>query len=422
MENKTTTQQRVVIVGAGFGGLEAAKRLSGKPGLDVTVVDKRNHHTFQPLLYQVATAGLDSDDICYATRGIFQKHDNVRAVQGTVTGVDFEAQLVRTKEGPALPYDHLILALGAVTADYGVPGVADHAFGLKSAADAMALRNHVLRRFEKAARFDDPVRRDAATTVVVVGGGPTGVEMAGGLAELMHKVLRKDYPEFIDQPLRVVLVEGQDRLLGTFSTKASRRAEARLAKMGVEVRTGVGVVGVTADAIAFDDGTTLGADTVVWAAGVKANPIAAALDLETGQGGRVIVDEHLRLPEHDDVFVIGDLAAVPWRDGQLVPQVAPGAIQQGAHAATAIADGTEGLRPFTYRDKGSMATIGRNAAVVEFPNGRGFGGFAGWLAWLGLHLVMLVGVRNRLNVLINWAWNYLTWDRASRIVVEPEPS
>ena len=422
MENNTTTQRRVVIVGAGFGGLEAAKRLSGKPGIDVTVVDKRNHHTFQPLLYQVATAGLDSDDICYATRGIFQKHDNVRAVQGTVIGVDFDAQLVRTKEGPALPYDKLILAVGAVTADFGVSGVAEHAFGLKSAADAMALRNHVLRRFEKAARFDDPVRRDAATTMVVVGGGPTGVEMAGGLAELMHKVLRKDYPEFVNQSLRVVLIEGQDRLLGTFSAKASRRAKARLVKMGVEVRTGVGVVGVSPNEIALNDGTTIGTDTVVWAAGVKANPIAEVLGLKTGQGGRVIVDDHLRLPDRDDVFVIGDLAAVPWSDGQLVPQVAPGAIQQGAHAAAVITDGAAGHKPFAYRDKGSMATIGRNAAVVEFPNGRGFGGFAGWLAWLGLHLVMLVGVRNRLNVLINWAWNYLTWDRASRIVVEPETS
>ncbi|MEO0494654.1 MAG: NAD(P)/FAD-dependent oxidoreductase [Actinomycetota bacterium] len=407
----------VVIIGAGFGGLAAAKALAGAE-VDITVVDQRNHHTFQPLLYQVATAGLGVDDICYATRGIFHRQGNARAVQGRLTGLDLDARLVHLAHGRPLPYDHLVLALGAVTADYGVPGVAEHAFGLKNAEEARGIRSHVLARFEAADRTTDPSARAAAMTVVVAGGGPTGVEMAGGFAELFHRVLDRDFPDLDLTNARVVLVEGQDRVLGTFSPKLGRKAQRTLENMGVEVRTGVNVERFEPGEVALADGTSIAADTLVWAAGVRAHPIAAALGLETGRGGRVVVDEHLRLSDHPEVFVIGDLAAATLDDGSLVPQVAPGAIQGGEHAAAVITGEHSG--PFRYEDKGSMATIGRNAAVVEFPSGRTISGFLGWATWLALHLYMLIGFRNRANVLVNWAWNYLTYDRGSRLIVEPD--
>ena len=415
-----TARPHVVIVGAGFGGLAAAKALADAD-VDVTVVDQRNHHTFQPLLYQVATAGLGVDDICYATRGIFHRQDNARAVQGRLTGLDPDTRVVHLADGEPLPYDHLVLALGAVTADYGVPGVAEHAFGLKNAEEARAIRSHVLQRFEAADRMTDRAERAAAMTVVVAGGGPTGVEMAGGFAELFHRVLDRDFPDLDLTDARVVLVEGQDRVLGTFSPKLGTKAERTLETMGVEVRTGVNVERVEPGVVMLADGTTIPADTLVWAAGVRIQIVrnAAALGLETGRGGRVVVDEHLRLPDHPEVFVIGDLAAATLDDGSLVPQVAPGAIQGGEHAAKLIAGETPA--PFRYKDKGSMATIGRNAAVVEFPSGRTVTGFVGWVAWLALHLFMLIGFRNRANVLVNWAWNYLTYDRGSRLIVEPDP-
>ncbi|MGH1490945.1 MAG: NAD(P)/FAD-dependent oxidoreductase [Acidimicrobiales bacterium] len=426
---------RVVIVGAGFGGLAAAKALADAP-VEVVVIDQRNHHTFQPLLYQVATAGLDVDDICYTTRGIFHRQKNARALQATVTGADFETKEVQTSSGPSIEYDYLILAIGAVTADFGVPGVADHTYGLKSAAEAMQIRNHVLRNFELAERTDDDTIRHASTTVVIVGGGPTGVEMAGGFAELIDKPLRRDFPGIDTDRARVVLVEGQDRLLASFAPSLGEKARHRLTKMGVEVKLSTQVAAVTADEVRFADDSVIASNTVIWAAGVRAHPLAEALGLQTARGGRVVVDEHLRVAGHDRVFAIGDLAASPDRRPQdsdeggseanaVVPQVAPGAMQGGQHVAAMIAAELDNDRqdpaehePFLYRDKGSMATIGRNAAVVELPVGPNITGFAGWVAWLGLHLVMLIGFRNRANVLVNWAWNYLTYDRGSRLIIE----
>lgn len=436
IQNRTATpaptRPRVVVIGAGFGGLAAAKALSDAP-VEVTVVDQRNHHTFQPLLYQVATAGLGIDDICYATRGIFQRQGNARAVQARVTGVDFERRLVLAQEEIDLPYDHLILALGAVTADFGVTGVADHAFGLKSAAEAIEIRTHVLRRFEAADRMArsgsvDQRALAGATTIVLVGGGPTGVEMAGGFAELIDGPLRKDFPELDIDQARVILVEASDRLLGTFAPALGDHARRRLEARGVEVRLSTVVEAVDPDTVRFADGTDLPSDTVVWAAGVAANPLGTKLGLPTGRGGRVEVDAHLRLADRPEVHVIGDLALPP--DGAFdgpVPQVAAAAIQGGQHAAEVIEAGLDtgpgsgSLAPFRYRDKGSMATIGRNAAVVELPRGPKITGFPGWVAWLALHLVMLIGFRNRANVLVNWAWNYLTYDRGSRLIIEPDP-
>ena len=412
----------VVIIGAGFGGLAAARALA-KTDVDVTVVDQRNHHTFQPLLYQVATAGLGVDDICYATRGIFHRQTNARGVQGRLVGLDPVAKRITLDGGAELAYDHLVLALGAVTADFGVPGVAEFGFGLKNAEEARQIRTHVLKRFEAADRMSDPDRRAAATTIVIAGGGPTGVEMAGGFAELIDRVLRRDFPQLDVDAARVVLVEGQERLLGGFSPRLGDAARRRLEWMGVEVRTGVNVAEVDASSVRLEDGIVLHADTLVWAAGVRAHPLAAALDLETSRGGRVVVDAELRVPGHAGVFAIGDLAAAVDDDGALLPQVAPVALQAGRHVAATIAaevDRSPGPGSFRYRDKGSMATIGRNAAVVELPKGLRLTGLLGWLAWLVLHLVMLIGFRNRANVLVNWAWNYLTYDRGSRLIIEAD--
>jgi NADH dehydrogenase len=406
----------VVVVGAGFGGLRAARSLA-RAALDVTVVDARNHHTFQPLLYQVATAGLDADDVCYATRGIFHRQANARAIRARVVGVDLDRRAVVLADGDQLAYDHLVLAAGGVTADFGVPGVVEHAFGLKSAADAIAIRTHLLEQFERYERGHDG--DGGLLTFVVAGGGPTGVEMAGGFAELIHHVLRRDFPAIDVRRARVVLVEAQDRLLATFAPKLGRKAERRLERMGVEVLLGTQVAEVTARSVLLADGTSIGTRTLVWAAGIRAHPLGHALGCELDRGGRVVVDEALRLPGHPEVLVIGDLAAARNADGSLVPQVAPAAIQAGEHAAKVIVADlrSEPAPTFRYRDKGSMATIGRHAAVVELPGGTTMTGFLGWVGWLGLHLVLLIGFRNRANVLVNWAWNYLTFDRGSRLIV-----
>lgn len=412
---------KVVVVGAGFGGLEAARRMADMD-VAVTVVDQRNHHTFQPLLYQVATAGLDSDDICYATRGIFHRQANASALKARIDGVDLENQVVTTEHGDPILYDYLVLALGAVTADFNIPGVSEHAFGLKSAAEATKIRNQVLDHFEEASRKSEAADRRGLMTVVIVGGGPTGVEMAGGFAELFTRVLKRDFPELNDNKAQVVLIEAQDRLLSTFAGRLGKKAEARLRKMGVEVKLGAQVSNVTPDAVALRDGSVIQTKTVVWAAGVKAHPLAAKMGLATDRSGRVLVDGSLRLQSAKNVFVIGDLASTADAEGVLLPQVAPVAVQGGRHVAKAIQAILDGdsVPKFSYRDRGSMATIGRNAAVVELPNGIQFTGFVGWVAWLTLHLAMLVGFRNRANVLVNWAWNYLTYDRGSRLILEVE--
>lgn len=412
-------RHRVVVVGAGFGGLAAARAMADLP-VDLTIVDARNHHTFQPLLYQVATAGLDVDDVCHPVRGVFQRQRNARVRLGRVSGIDPTDKVVELDDGTgALPYDSLVLACGAVTATFGVSGVAEHAFGLKSAADAVAVRAHVLERFEAVDARPELVD-EGALTFAIVGGGPTGVELAGGLAELVHRVLRRDFPTLDVAMARIVLIEATDRVLGTFHPTLSRRARRSLERLGVEVLTRSAVEAITATSVRFADGTNLATQTLVWAAGVRANPIGEDGPFETDSAGRIVVDESLAVPGHPDVFVIGDLASSPTADGRPLPQVAPVAIQGGRHVAATLAaelGGGDEPGPFVYRDKGSMATIGRHAAVAELPNGWRLGGPLGWAAWLGLHLLMLIGFRNRANVLVNWTWNYLTYDRGSRVVV-----
>jgi NADH dehydrogenase len=410
-------RMRIVVVGGGFGGMTAAKALARLPA-DITVIDRHNFHTFSPLLYQVATAGLAPDDIAPNLRGIVQSHSNVDVVMADVRGVDFERREVHVENGASIPYDVLVLAAGAVSSDFGVPGVGEHAIPLKSLDDAIRVRSAVLRRFE-AANTDPTLIDGGVLTFVVAGGGPTGVELCGALSELFDKVLAKDFKNLDVGRARVVLVEMTDHVLGTFSGPSRRNAQDELARRGVELCLGRSIVSVDADAARLDDGTVIATRTVVWAAGVRANPLADDLGLPQTKRGQVVVNGDLTVPGHPDVFVIGDLAAATRTDGRPYPQLAPVAMQQARHVARTIGRRRRGrkTRRFRYVDKGNMATIGRRAAVAELPFGIRFDGTLGWLSWLGLHLVFLVGFRNRAVVLVNWAWNYLNWDRGNRVIL-----
>jgi NADH dehydrogenase len=410
----------VVIVGAGFGGLDCAKQLVNEP-VDVTIVDRHNFHTFQPLLYQVATAGLASSDVAYPVRGIFQDAANVRFRTGTVTGVDFDAKHLALSDGATIPYDTLVLALGATTNFFGVEGAAEHAFPLYGLQDAIRLRNHVIAQFERA--DSDPSLLDrGALTFVVLGGGPTGVEMAGALTELFGMVFAKDFRRLDVGAARVVLVEMTDAVLAPFSARAQRHAREELQHRGVEVRLGERVTSVGPDTVTLASGEVLKTGTVVWAAGVRANPIADALGVEQVRGGRIKVGRDLRIAEQPDTFVIGDLAAIEGPGGVLLPQVAQVAKQSGHYVGKQIARSLRGrsTKPFRYFDKGTMATIGRNAAVADLPLRIRLTGFVAWVAWLFLHLLYLVGFRNRLSVLVSWGWSYLTWDRGPRLILESD--
>ena len=409
----------VVVVGAGFGGLAAAEAIADL-GDRVHLLDRRNHHLFQPLLYQVATAGLEPSDIAYTARGIAKRQDGVRFSSAEVVGADLRAKVLTTAGGRRIPYGTLVLAAGARTASFGVPGVETHAHGLKSLDDALAIRRDLLERFERCAAEPGLVG-EGLLDVVVVGGGPTGVEMAGAIAELYDKVLGGDYPELDLSQVRVTLVEMVDTVLAPFHPRLQRHAVRQLERRGVTVRLGESVAEVRDGEVELGSGQVIGAGVTVWAAGVQAEPLGELLGLATSKAGRIVVDAHLNPPEEPDVFVIGDLAASTDSDGDLLPQLAPVAMQQGRHVAEVLRARRDGEDPptFRYRDKGSMATIGRRAAVAELPGGIAFGGALAWLAWLALHLYFLIGFRNRFSVLLNWAWNYLTWDRAARVVTEP---
>ena len=414
---------RVVVVGVGHGGLECVQALRREP-VDVLVVDRHNYHTFQPLLYQVATAGLDMDDVTQPARHILQKQGNVDFRMGTVVGADLDARLLLMDEGRPVPYDVLVLAAGATTAYFGVDGAEEHSFPLKSAEEAVALRSHVLRQFEAANR--NPALADAgATTVAVVGGGATGVEMAGALHELFSRVLARDFPALdVTGRARVVLVEGGPRLMTAYDPDLSDYTAATLRRRGVDVRLDTQVARVTPAGVELAGGETLAARTVVWAAGVRAVPLAAALGVPTTRGGRIVVDDALRIPGHPEVFVVGDLAGATDASGDLYPQVAQVAIQQGRHAAAqmrAVAAGHE-PRAFAYRDLGNMATIGRNAAILQLPSGFTLRGFVAWLGWLVVHVLALAGFRNRVAVLFSWVYNYFTYDRGPRLIVAPARS
>jgi NADH dehydrogenase len=412
----------VVVVGGGFGGVAAARALRELP-VDVTLVDRQNYHGFWPLLYQVGTAALASDDIAYNLRGIFWSQPSADVRMATVTDVDLDNRKVHVDQGPPLSYDWLILAPGSVNHDYGIPGVGDHAFPLKSLPDALALRNHLLEHFEQT-HIDPHLVEGGYLTVVVAGGGPTGVEMSGALVELFG-VLDRDFRGDAVQRAKVVLVEMADHLLPGFSSSSQKEALRTLRARGVDVRLETRIAEVNDDGVTLGDGSFVPTRTLVWAAGVKANPLVQRLaGVEHGPGGTVVTDDDLSLPGHPEVFVIGDAAASRDGEGALLPMIAPVAQQGARHAVRSIERLRSGLStlPFHYHDKGKMATIGRRAAVAEVPLGPfgiRMGGTPGWLAWLGLHLVFLVGFRNRAAVLLNWAWNYATWDRGNRVILRP---
>ena len=418
-----TRRHTLLIVGAGHGGIETVKALANSD-VDVIIVDKNNYHTFQALLYQVATAGLDVGDVAHQVRGIVRRYRNVRFRMGHVTGFDLDARSVTLEDGSSLPYDSLIVAAGAVYGDLGVAGVREHAFVLKSLRESVALRSHILHQFERAAREHDPARRRAHLTFVIAGAGPTGVEMAGALAEF-YGVAAKDYPELADVRPTTVLVEASDRVLGMFSTPTRRYAEAVLRRLGVELRLETRVERVGEDHVVLDGGERIDSHTLVWSAGVRAHPLAEALDAPLGSGFRVRVTDRLHLAERREVFVIGDMSGVPGPDGHPYPMVAQVAMQQGKHAARTIAARAKGdaaaeaaVGPFRYRDRGMMAIIGRGAGIAELSprlGGMRFTGMLGWLAWLFLHLIYLPGHQNRVRAFASWVHTYLTRDRHARL-------
>ena len=424
----------VVIVGAGFGGLAVARGLDTLP-VEVTLIDRQNFTTFQPLLYQVATSGLNAADVAHPIRGLFHRQRNLQVRRGEVVGVDWARRMVlldaRGHAGTAahsdgsghddvdaVPFDHLVVAVGAVAAYFGTPGAPEYATPLYTLGDAVSLRNHVLERFE-AADAEPHLIDDGELNFVVVGGGPTGVETAGALAELFSIVFRRDYPSLGVGRARVVLVEARDALLAPFHARSQRAALDKLRASQVEVRLDETVAEVTDRHVRFASGDVLPTRTVIWAAGVRANPLAAALGLPTTRGGRVEVDDDLTVPGHEGVWAVGDVAAPrDHRSDGPLPQLAPVAMQSGGHVARQIGRVLSGrpTQPFRFRDKGTMATIGRRSAVAELPGRIRLQGTLAWFAWLGLHLLYVAGLRNRLSVLLNWFWGYVTWDRGPRII------
>jgi NADH:ubiquinone reductase (H+-translocating) len=416
------TPPSVVIVGGGFGGLKAAQTLRGKP-VRVTLIDRRNHHVFQPLLYQVATAGLSPAEIGAPIRWILRRARNVRVLLGDVTSVDPAARRLTIAEGPSLDYDYLILAPGARHAYFGHPEWEPYAPGLKTLEDAIAIRRRVLLAFERAERETDPARRDELLTFVIVGGGPTGVELAGTLAEIARHTLRHEFHAIDTSRARIVIVEAGPSMLATFPEALRDAARRSIVGLGIDVREGTRVVRIDAHGVDVRqaDGAEqrIVAATVVWAAGVRASPLLQTLGAALDSAGRVMVEPDLSVPGHPDVWVVGDGAHVQQPDGSLLPGVVQPAVQGAVHAARAILRRMAGQPPvpFVYRDLGNMAIVGRGSAVADL-GWLHLTGFTGWLAWLFLHLLKLIGFRNRLVVLIGWAAAYLTYQRSARLITE----
>ncbi|PSO46852.1 MAG: NAD(P)/FAD-dependent oxidoreductase [Actinobacteria bacterium QS_8_72_14] len=411
-----TGRPKVLVVGAGFGGLALARSLADTPA-DVIVLDRTNHHLFQPLLYQVATAQLAPTDIAYPVRGALRRVPNASFRAATVTDLDWQAREIATADGARFAFDHLVLAAGARTASFGVDLA--HAETLKTVDDALALRQRLLTAFERAQAEPELVEA-GALDVVVVGGGPTGVELAGAVSELYRNVLARDFPDLPVHRAQISLVELDDGPLAGFHPQLRAYTAAQLRRRGVQLHFGRRVTEAGPDRVTLDDGLRLRVGTTVWAAGVEAQPLATALGLPTGGGGRVAVDADLSVPGYPGVWAIGDVAAARDGDGALLPQLAPVAQQAGRHVASQIARAVHGepTEAFAYRDKGAMATIGRRAAVAQAFGGRvRLRGTLGWLAWLWLHLAMLIGFRNRASVLLDWAWTYLGCERGGRLLV-----
>ncbi len=417
VSEQTDQRPRVVIVGAGFGGLYAARALE-RAAVHVTVVDRRNHHLFQPLLYQVATAALSPGDIAHPIRAVLSRQENARVLLGEAKAVNLKTRKVILRDGE-LEYGFLILATGASHTYFGHDDWEQWAPGLKNLEDALEIRRRILLAFEKAERETDETRKRELLTFVLVGGGPTGVELAGAIAEIACQVMVRDFRTIDPRQARIILLEAGPRILTAYPEDLSAKAEQALKKLGVEVWT-KSPVGAIEPGRVVVAGKTIAAATVLWAAGVAASPLAQSLAVELDRAGRVLVEPDLSIPGHPEVFVIGDLAAFLHQTGIPLPGVAPVAIQQGRQAARNIirASGGEPTQPFFYKGRGNLATIGRAAAVADFGKVK-FSGLLAWLLWLFVHIFSLIGFRNRLAVLFNWAWAYFTFQRAARLITGP---
>ena len=409
---KTSQKPRVVILGAGFGGLTAARAMADTA--HVTVVDRHNFQTFLPLLYQVSTAGLAADHVAHPIRGALRK-SGVQFRMGSPISVDHKNKTIKLDSSEVLAFDQLIVALGSVTADFSIPGVAEYALGMKSVSEALAIRAEVMRRFEDLCRFED----DTSFSISVVGGGPTGVEMAGAFAELVRGPLKNDQAHAAAH-IRINLIEAGPRILPMFSEKLSARAKKDLEKLGVNVLLNTAVAELKPRSIIVKDGNEIASEVTIWAAGVKGEPAGGILNLPV-VSTRIDVDQNLQVKNYPGIFAIGDISGFVGKDGRFLPMVAPVAMQQGRFIAKQIkrlADG-KALEAFKYIDKGSMATIGRHKAVVEVKNFR-MSGIPAWYAWLWLHLFYLVGGRNKIGTMADWTWNYLTFDRGNRHIMDSQ--
>jgi len=410
-----SVRARVVVIGGGFAGLSAVRALAGE-AVDILLLDRNNHHTFQPLLYQVATAALNPSDIAWPVRSVLRDQRNARVLLGEVSGIDTAARAVQLADGRTLPYDWLILATGATHTWFGHDEWAGVAPGLKRIDDATLIRRRILLAFERAENEADPEERQKLMTFVVVGGGPTGVEMAGAIAELAKRALASDFQLINPFCARIILVEGASRLLTPFDPSLSDAACLSLKQIGVEVRFGTAVTHCSCDGVRLGD-ELIPARTIIWAAGVMASPAGRWLGATTDRAGRVVVRADLSVPGHPDIFVVGDTAAVTGKDGAMLPGVAPVAKQQGQYVARVMIARDQGraATAFRYRDLGSLATIGRSRAVAQFGRLR-LSGFTAWMLWSVAHVYFLIGFRNRFVVALNWAWSYLTFQRGSRLI------
>ena len=407
----------VAIVGAGFGGLGVAEQLDHIP-VEVTLIDQHNYHTFQPLLYQVATSLLNAEDVGAPVRSLFRHQDNVTFRMATVTGVDMPGHTIQLKDGTQISYDYLVLAGGTTVNYFNTPGAAEHAFPLYTLMNAVKLRNRILERFEATDR-DPALIDDGALNFVIVGAGPTGVETAGALSDLFYNLLPRDYHQLATEKARIIMVEMGKEVLAPFKDNLRAYAKEELERRRVEVRLGEAVAEVGSTFVRLKSGEEIKAHTLIWAAGVRANPLADMLGLPQGRGGRIQLNPDLSVPDHPEIFVVGDMGEVT-SDGKVLPQLGSVAMQSGEHVGRQIARRLHGEpgQPFRYWDKGFMATIGRGAAVVELPNKLTLHGPLAYFAWLGVHLALLSGMRNRIETLWNWGWSALTHDRAARIIIE----
>jgi NADH dehydrogenase len=422
--------RKILIIGGGFAGLACARRLANDSRFEVTLVDRTNHHLFQPLLYQVATASLAAPDIARSIRQILSKARNITVLMDEITALDPAGKTATGATGTVYPFDTMILAAGARTGYFGHDEWAEHTFSLKSLAEAQTLRRTVLANLEQAELITDPAERKRLMTVAIVGGGPTGVELAGAFADLIHRSMKADFRRIDTSKLRVILIEGSDRILEVYEPDQSAYAKHRLTEQGVEVWTGKRVDNITPGKLHFTSGEELESAAIIWAAGVAANPLTKALGVPTDRGGRVTPEPDLTVPGHPDIFVAGDLVGMKDIDGKMVPGVAPAASQMGKYIADLLRAearyaGNAGTRPpragFRYFDKGLMAIIGKNHAVVKAGHLK-MQGVIAWLAWLFIHILFLVGFRNKLSVLLGWAFAYIRDNPSARVIVNTPPA